>query len=121
VLVQTLRDYFDEYRRHRESKAFGPDGKPCRSWTQGRLQPWTIKASRLVRIGKESTPLSIPGIADSLDDRAFEYRELRCLSCGERLTGRQRKWCTEACRKRSRRVWWQQEPLVRKTMSRKVQ
>ena len=41
-----------------------------------------------------------------LDDpagRAIQYPEPMCRSCGEPLTGRQRVWCSEACRKRAGR------------------
>jgi hypothetical protein len=103
VLVQTYRDYFDEYRRHREAKALGPDGRPCRSSTRGHLGPRTVAATRLVRVGKESTRLVLPG-TDDTDDCSPEYRELRCLRCGGTLRGRQRKWCSETCRKHAARL-----------------
>jgi hypothetical protein len=105
-LVQTYRDYFQEYRLHPEAKALGPDGMPCHPWTRGPLQPPLVHAMRLARVGKETNPLA--DSADLIleeDGRAVEYREPICHrdGCGRRLTGRQLRWCSDKCRKRAER------------------
>jgi len=81
-----------------------PDGKPCQ-WTHGLLQPPRVHATGLARVGKETNPLA--DTADLIlasDERAVEYREPCCLGCGRKLVGRQRLWCSEACRKRAFRA-----------------
>ena len=106
IPVQTYRDYFHDYRRHPEAKALAPDGKPCHRWTTGLLKPPRVHATRLARVGKESSPL-----ADSTDlileddERAVEYLEPICQrnGCDRHLTGRQQRWCSDACRKRADR------------------
>ena len=105
VTVQTYRDYFREYRLHPEAKALAPGGKPCHPWTRGLLHPPRVQVTRLARVGKETNPLA--DSADLIlenDEHAIEYRDLRCLACGGEFRGRQRLWCSDACRKR-----WQRE------------
>jgi hypothetical protein len=106
VAVQTYRDYFEEYRLHREAKALGPDRRPRQRWTRGLLQPPRVSATELVRVGKESNPLA-DGLdfAEADDARVIVHRERQCLACGTPLTGQQRKWCGEACRKRIERTF----------------
>ena len=105
VAVQSYGGYFDEYRRHPERKMLGPDGKPCRPWTRGLLQPREVWASELQRIGKESNRLAETALPLELDEGAVvEYpSELVCEWCGRQLRGRQRRWCCERCRKRAER------------------
>jgi hypothetical protein len=70
----------------------------------GPLQPPRVQAIRLARVGNEANPLA--DTADLIledDERAVEYRERRCLECGEELRGRQQLWCNDACRKRASR------------------
>jgi hypothetical protein len=104
IPAQTYRDYFDEYRLHPEAKALAPDGKPCHPWTRGPLGPPRVHAKRFARVGKEANPLA--DTADLIvenDECAVEYREPRCRECDKSLIGRQRDWCSDACRKRAER------------------
>jgi hypothetical protein len=80
----------------------GPDRERCHPWTRGVLHHYTVIACDLVRIGKESNPL-LAADDPVPDDPAIEYRPRVCPCCGEPVTGR-RKWCGEACRKRSQRA-----------------
>jgi len=102
VAVQSFGDYFGEYRRHPEQKMLGPDGKPCRPWTRGLLQPRHVELSDLRRIGKESNRLAETAMPLELDEHGVvEYGEaLVCRACGDRLSGRQRTWCSDRCRRR---------------------
>jgi hypothetical protein len=102
VAVQSYGDYFAEYRRHPERKMLGPDGKSCRPWTRGRLQPRHVQLSDLHRIGKESNRLAETAMPLELDEHGVvEYGgPLVCHCCGKDLSGVQRKWCSDACRKR---------------------
>jgi hypothetical protein len=64
----------------------------------------TVHAIRLARIGKESNPIADTGdLVLDRDDRAVEYREPYRKACRRTLQGRQRLWCTDACRKRAQR------------------
>ena len=103
VTVQSYRDYFEDFRRHPEEKETGPDGEPCRPWTRGQLFPRTIFVTGLVRIGKEASRLAgDPGASDAVEFGASEYRESLCQGCG-RPVWFDRRWCSEACRKRTER------------------
>ena len=106
IAVKSYRDYFDDYRLHREAKAADPDGQPCHAWTRGLLQPRIIEATGLVRIGKEANRLTeSPDLVLDKHDRAITYPEPgTCDHCGLSLVGRQRRWCSDACRKQHRRV-----------------
>jgi hypothetical protein len=57
VPLQTYGD-FEEFRSHPESKLADSDGKPCHPWSRGSLQPRHVRATALVRLGKESTRLT---------------------------------------------------------------
>jgi hypothetical protein len=106
VAVQGYGGYFQEYRRHPERKMLGPDGKPCRAWTRGLLQPRRVRAAdELLRIGKESNRLAETPLPLELDDGAVvEYPGARvCAGCGAPLVRRQRKWCADRCRNAARR------------------
>jgi predicted nucleic acid-binding Zn ribbon protein len=103
VTVQSYGDYFEEFRRHPESKAAGPDGEPCHSWTRGQLGPLEVEVTRLVRIGKEAGRLaSDPTSGEAAEFAAQEYRESACAGCGKAIAP-DRRWCGEACRKRTER------------------
>lgn len=103
VTVQSYGDYFEEFRRHPESKAAGPDGEPCHPWTRGQLGPLEVTVRRLVRIGKEAGRLaSDPTSGEATEFVAQEYRESACAGCG-RPIAQNRRWCGEACRKRAER------------------
>lgn len=70
-------------------------------WTTGVLGPREIEATRLVRVGKEANRLAEdPALVDDPEDLVVEYPELTCRGCGCELSGRQRQWSSEACRKR---------------------
>lgn len=103
--MQSYGDYFAEYGRHPEQKMLGPDGKPCRPWTRGLLQPRHIELGDLRRIGKESNRLAETALPLELDERGVvEYGEpLVCQGCSQTLNGRKRKWCSDHCRKRTSR------------------
>ena len=105
IAVKSYRDYFDDYRLHREAKAADPDGQPCHTSTQGLLQPHTIEGSGLVRIGKEANRLTESSdLALDDHDRAIIYPDPRtCHHCSQPLTGRQRRWCSDTCRKQHQR------------------
>lgn len=102
--VLSYGDYFEEYRLHPEAKALAPDGQPCHSWTRGLLQPRHVTPSKIIRIGKESNRLSETAMPLELDEEAVvEYPAPRvCPGCRTTVEGR-RKWCSEACRKRTAR------------------
>src|SRR5262249_21683866 len=102
IAAETIRDYFDGYRTHTDPKMLGPDGDRCHPWTRGLLQHHHITATRLLRIGKESNPL-LDTDDPTPDEPTIEYHPRLCDDCGKPLTGRQTRWCTEACRKRSAR------------------
>ena len=109
IAVQGYGDYFDDYRRHAEAKLLEPDGRPCHPWSRGLLQPRHVELAEVRRIGKESNRLAETALPLELDEHAVvEYSEpLVCRSCGKDLVGRQRMWCSEACRKRSNRLTFQ--------------
>ncbi|HEU5215286.1 MAG TPA: hypothetical protein VFU30_07075 [Gaiellaceae bacterium] len=97
--AQTIRDYYEAYRSHTDPKMLGPDGERCHPWTRGLLQHHHVTATGLLRIGKESNPLLDPNDL-APEEPTIEYRPRLCVGCGDPLTGRQEKWCKEACRKR---------------------
>jgi len=104
IAAQTIGDYFDSYRNHTDPKMLGPDGDRCHPWTRGLLQHHHVAARALVRIGKESNPLLDPD-DPTPGEPTIEYRPRQCAGCGKPLTGHQKKWHNDACRKRtSRRV-----------------
>jgi hypothetical protein len=102
IAAQTIRDYFDSYRHHSDPKMLGPDGDRCHPWTRGLLQPHHVTATSLLRIGKESNPLLDPN-DPTPQEPTIEYRPLLCMGCGRPLRGQQRKWHSDACRKRTAR------------------
>jgi hypothetical protein len=104
--LQSHGAYWNEYRSRPEHKSLEPDATPCHPWTRGLLQPPQITANEpLQRIGKETAPT-----ADANTDPAepispgITYQPLACLNCGEPLTGRHRKYCSDCCRKRHSRA-----------------
>ncbi|MBN2113691.1 MAG: hypothetical protein JW785_06140 [Acidimicrobiia bacterium] len=105
IAVQSYRDYFHTYRRHPEAKTAAPDGNPCRPRTRGLLQPRSIHASEIVRVGKEANRAGgNPDLALDPQDHPIQYPEQpTCQGCGTSLTGRQRRWCGDVCRKHQER------------------
>ncbi|MBS1864119.1 MAG: hypothetical protein JSS68_20690 [Actinobacteria bacterium] len=104
VAVQSYGDYFDDYRRHPERKLADPDGRPCHPWSRGLLGPRHVRLGEPGRIGKESNRLAETALPLELDEGAVvSYGDPRvCRNCGAILEGRQRLWCSEACRVRCR-------------------
>jgi predicted nucleic acid-binding Zn ribbon protein len=103
VAVQSYGDYFVDFRSHPEEKELGPDGEPCRPSTRGQLKPSTVYVTSLVRIGKEANRLSNGNdSAEAAEFGAAEYRQSACAGCGKAIPPN-RKWCSEACRKRQER------------------
>jgi hypothetical protein len=103
ITVQSYGDYFEEFRRHPEIKAAGPDGEPCHTWTIGQLSARELEVMGLVRIGKEVGRVAIdPASGEASDLLAEEYRESVCYGCSTDIPFGQ-KWCSEACRKRTER------------------
>jgi hypothetical protein len=80
----------------------GPDGERCHPRTRGHLQPATVITTALTRIGKETNPLIDPD-DPAPEEPTIEYRPRVCAGCGKPLTGKQRKWHNDACRKRATR------------------
>jgi hypothetical protein len=105
--VATLGAYFEDYLNHPEVK-LAHEGRYCFPWTKGVLESRCILATSVTRIGKESSRLADPSeLLNSGDERIVLYGEpRRCQApdCGRLLTGRQRTWCSEACRKRAFRA-----------------
>jgi hypothetical protein len=102
VPVQRLGDYFTDYRLHTDPKMLGPDGNRCHPWTRGHLQPALVTTTALARISKETSPLIDPD-DPAPEEPTIEYRPRVCAGCGKPLTGQQRKWHNDACRKRAER------------------
>jgi hypothetical protein len=103
IAAQTIRDYFESYRNHTDPKMLGPDGERCHPWTRGLLLHHHVTATGLLRIGKESNPLLDPN-DPTPEEPTIEYRPHICEHCGETLSGRQERWCTDVCRKRASRL-----------------
>ena len=95
--VQTLSGYFDTYRIHADTKTADTTGQPTRRHTRGLLQPRTIRAIEIIRVGKEHNRLAEGLILDS-QHRAQRYPEPQCRNCNKPLTGKQREWCSARCR-----------------------
>jgi predicted nucleic acid-binding Zn ribbon protein len=103
ITVASYSGYFEEFRRHPESKAAGPDGEPCHPWTRGQLGPLEVEVTRIVRIGKETPRLAVdPRSGEASSFSAAEYRERTCAGCGQPIA-RDCRWCSEACRKKTAR------------------
>lgn len=103
VVAQTYRDYFEEYRIHPESKASAPDGAPCHPWTRGVLGPRHVRIVRHRRIGKEANRYAADGEPVAADELGDDYPERVCAGCGKPIA-QARRWCNEACRKRTERA-----------------
>lgn len=105
VAVLSYGDYFQQYRQHPESKATDPaDGKPCHTWTRGLLQPQRVWATGVLRVGKESNRLASAEQPDDPKEQVIEYPtpHRKCVGCDSLVESR-RRWCSDACRKRTAR------------------
>lgn len=99
--MQTYGDYFEEFRRHPESKLADSDGKPCHPWSRGALHPRYVTATSIVRLGKESTRLTT---GRPIEEGAQLYRErARCGECRKQLADLRARYCSGACRQRAYR------------------
>ncbi len=104
VSVQSYRNVYEEYRQHPEAKATGPGGGGVLPPTRGLLQPASVTAQALHRIGKEANRLAdTEDLADGGDDRPAVYEARRCRTCAVTLH-RKQVWCADACRKRAARL-----------------
>jgi predicted nucleic acid-binding Zn ribbon protein len=103
LTVQSYRDCFEEFRRHPEEKELGPDGEPCAPSTRGQLQPSTVTVVGVVRLGKEASRLVNTDSTEAVEFGAAEYRQSGCTGCGAPIPPG-RRWCSEACRKRTERM-----------------
>jgi len=76
IAVKPYGTYYEDYRHHREAEAADIEGKPCHPWTRGLLQPRTLRATGLVRVGKEANRLAeSPDLVLDDTDRAIAYPE----------------------------------------------
>lgn len=77
VTVSRMQQVVHAYSIHKEAKAVGPDGMPCRSRTHGLLSRRTVRVASngFVHIGKETNRLEDAqnGLIDSLDDVVTSY------------------------------------------------
>ena len=66
----------------------------------GLLQPITLEANDIHRVRKETSPTATANTdpCQSLSPKSHTTR-CQCRSCGQRLTGRQRMYCSDRCRK----------------------
>jgi hypothetical protein len=102
ITVKTMRDVVTEYSQHAETKAAGMDGQPCGRDTVGLLRPRPIHADHLDRVGKEANRAHDD--TDMADDGGAPaiYGPKQCRGCGRQVMGK-RRWCSDACRKRTGR------------------
>jgi len=96
VAVLNYRHYAAQYMSHRDWKA-GDSGIA----SKGRFYRRHVKVDRLDRMGKEVGVIDIDRPFDVTP--ATHLANRRCSSCGSPLTGRNTRWCSEACRSQSRR------------------
>jgi hypothetical protein len=102
--VQSFRDLITDYSQHPEIKSNGADGNPCSTATRGILQPSHIVVSRQARLSKETHRLADGEPLTRAYERVHEYAPARtCKGCDKTLSGRQRDWCGDTCRKRAGR------------------
>lgn len=106
IKVLSYGDYFNRHRQQPEAKALDPtDSKRCHPWTSGEIQPSHLTTTEQRRVGKESNRLTgEKAPIDSANDPVPDCGpiERHCRACAQPVSGR-RKWCSEACRKRSGR------------------
>ena len=94
IRVKTYGEVVAEYLVHPETKAAGPDGKPCGKRTRGVLQRRAVRMAGMPKhVGKESNKLDerardeVEGESDYLN--VYELGVCGC-GCGQEVTGRQR-------------------------------
>jgi len=103
ITVNRLRDYAGSYFTHPENKADDPSGQLCNYDTIGMLQaPRVASAGQLGRIGKETNRLTADTDQADLDQVGLVYAARQCAGCPRPVPSR-RRWCSEACRKRTGR------------------
>jgi hypothetical protein len=82
ITVRTLRSVFEDYRRHPEPKALGPNGRPCVTDVHvGLLSRRTVHASSVTTIGKEITELDerITGVRQDESELLNTYAGSRAV------------------------------------------
>lgn len=92
VAVLDYRHYAEQYMSHREWKGQESLG--------GLIVPRSLAPPCVARIGKESDPLTYSVPFDGSTTLNNPRSPNRCVNCGTTLGGRQRRWCSEQCRKR---------------------
>ena len=92
VAVLDYRHYAMQYMSHREWKGH--------LTKDGRLMPRSVVPSQVIRLGKESDPLTASRPLDASTPLSSPMNPRHCSNCEAQLSGRQRKWCSERCRKR---------------------
>jgi hypothetical protein len=84
VEVKCYGNILSAYREHPEAKFLGPDGKPCRSETQGLLRRSHIVVGRSRYIGKETSRRWEQGDDKSIIDfQCTEYRDSKVTASEE--------------------------------------
>ena len=95
VAVLDYRHYAEPYMSHHEWKAqnSGPGSR-------GELTYRPVLALDLVAIGKEAGVFQPEVPIESGVSQGVIQSVRICNACGRTLTGRQRRWCSEKCRRR---------------------
>ena len=93
VTVLDYRHYAERYVSHREWKSTIVDPRQ-----PGELGPRSVAVETVIRIGKEAGSIE-PNQPQRNKDLAQRLTQGACDSCGTHLTGRQRRWCSDRCRK----------------------
>ena len=92
VAVLDYRHYAEQYMSHREWKS--------NILAKDLLTTRRVIPIRTVRLGKESDPLTVSMPPDG--SAPIRQDASGCRGCGRQLVGRQRLWCSDACRRRRR-------------------
>jgi len=95
VAVLDYRHYAEQYMSHREWKA--------RLAYDGQLMPRSVTPRSMIQLGKESDSLSASRPVDTSTPGGNRMDRRGCAGCGTRLSGRQSRWCSDACRKQTER------------------
>ena len=98
VAVLDYRHYAEQYMSHREWKA-----SSTRSSQRGELSFRVVTADEIERVGKEASALD-PRRPIERHEQRQSTASRHCHSCHRQLTDKERKWCSERCRSRARRI-----------------
>jgi hypothetical protein len=77
VGISSIDAVADTYPFHPEPKRLGPDGVPCHTQSEGRLQRRTVCGAGTICIGKESHRLEDCGLVFDLDELINTYPDCR--------------------------------------------